>query len=91
MWSKSTLRLGFVIMSSEGRFFIGDGNWGSVDGNDMYDAQVYSSRRQAIKVLAKLGQEGTVFEIGVYNGKPVMLVDAYEYWLDAKYSALREK
>lgn len=28
----------------------------------------------------------TVFEIGLHNGRPVMLVDAYSYWLDANYS-----
>lgn len=91
MSKKSTLYLGYVIMSEEGRFLVEGSNWGAVEGNDMYDAHVYRSRSRANKIKNKLAPNGNVFEIGVYNGKPVMLVDAYDYWLDAKYSSLRSK
>jgi len=91
MAKKSTLRLGYVIMSDEGRFYVDGGDWGAEEGNDMYDALVFCSRARAKKILARVSPEGSVFEIGVYNGKPVMLIDTYDYWLDAKYTAMRKK
>ncbi len=92
MARKSTLRLGYVIMSSAGRFLVDGDSWGAAEGNDMYDAQVFRSRPHASKLLARLDPEGNVFEIGVYNGRPVMLVDAYDYYMDAKYTgSLKEQ
>lgn len=90
MPKRSTLKLAYVIMSEDGRFFMGDGEWGVPEGNDMYDAKITYSRRWAEKTLKKLDAGGSVFEIGLYNGRPVMLVDAYDYWIDAKYSGIRQ-
>ena len=87
---KSTLRLCYVIMSKDSRFWLQDRCWGGADGRDMCDSQIWSSRKEAERELAKLDQPGTVFEIGLYNGRPVMLVDAYSYWLDANYSKARK-
>jgi len=38
MGRQSTLRLGYVIMFDEGRFYVDGGEWGAEEGNDMYDA-----------------------------------------------------
>jgi hypothetical protein len=86
----STLKLCYVIMSEKGRFWLSANCWGAREGNDMYDAQIFSSRREAEKTSAKLDGPSTIFEIGLYNGKPVMLVDAYEYWIDANYTKSRK-
>lgn len=86
MFGESTLKLCYVIMSQQGRFWLSSNCWGAAEGNDMYDAMIFSSRRQAEKHKAGLDSFSTVFEIGLYNGRPVMLVDAYQYWLDAKYT-----
>ena len=86
MARKSTLKLGYVVMSAGGRFLVDGDAWGALEGNDMYDAQVFRSRSYAEKVHARVDPSGSVFEIGVYNGRAVMLVDAYHYWMDAKYT-----
>lgn len=86
MFGKSTLKLCYVIMSKKGRFWLAANCWGAPEGNDMYDAKTFSSRRQAEKHITGLDTPSTVFEIGLYNGRPVMLVDAYQYWLDANYT-----
>jgi CYTH domain-containing protein len=91
MARRSTLKLGYVVMSASGRFLVDGDTWGAAEGNDMYDAQVFRSRSFAEKMLEKFDSAGSVFEIGVYNGRPVMLVDAYDYWMDAKYAYLKEK
>ncbi|OGV57620.1 MAG: hypothetical protein A2283_04290 [Lentisphaerae bacterium RIFOXYA12_FULL_48_11] len=52
----------------------------------MLDAKIYRWRWAAESDLKEINEPASIFEIGLYNGKPVMLVDAYHYWLDAKYS-----
>jgi hypothetical protein len=81
----SRLRLCYVIMSEDSRFWLCEGIWGAREGNDMCDAKIYLSRKEAAKELSKLSVKGTVFEIGLYNGRPVMLVDSYDYWVTGKY------
>lgn len=91
MFGRSKLHLVYVVMDDDGRFLIGRGVWGAPEGNDMSDARIFRSRRGADRELQGLDRKGTIFEIGLYNGKPVMLVDAYDYWLDAKYAGIRAK
>ena len=87
MFGKSTLKLCYVIMSKEdGRFWLRDQCWGATEGHDMYDALILTSRGQAEKHGATLDKPISIYEIGLYNGKPVMLVDAYQYWVDANYT-----
>ena len=50
----------YVIMSSDGRFFLADNNWGSEQGNDLYDAEIFSSRKKAEKVLSQLDATGSI-------------------------------
>lgn len=87
---KSTLKLCYVIMSKESRFWLRDKCWGAAEGRDMCDAMPFGSEKDAERALATMDRAGTVYEIGLYNGKPVMLVDAYTYWLDANYTQPRK-
>jgi hypothetical protein len=91
MAKKSTLKLCYIIMAEDGRIWLDAKHWGSPDGNDMVDAQTFLARRQAERVAKSLDVLTSIFEIGLHNGRPVMLVDAYEYWLDAKYHNAKRK
>jgi len=84
---KSTLSLCYVIMSEDGKFWLKVNTWGDPQGNDMYDAKIFKARHKAEKFSTDLNKPTTVFEIGLYNEKPVMLVDAYEYYVNAKFSS----
>jgi hypothetical protein len=83
--AKSILSLAYVVMSRSGRFLLQDDSWGREEANDMCEAKVFLRRSRAEKELALRDASGSTFEIGVYNGKPVMLVDAYDYWLLARF------
>ncbi|OGV61159.1 MAG: hypothetical protein A2498_12855 [Lentisphaerae bacterium RIFOXYC12_FULL_60_16] len=88
-FSRSKLELRYVIMSEDGRFWLEDGCWGVTEGNDLYDGMIFGCRNDAVRKLKTLDKQGTIYEIGLYNGRPVILVDAYDYWLDAKYGGNR--
>jgi hypothetical protein len=78
-------------MSQDGQFWLDADCWGSTEGTDMFDARIYRWRWAAEHELKKLDKPASVFEIGLYNNKPVMLIDAYRYWLDAKYAFAGKK
>ena len=42
---KSTLRLCYVIMSKDSRFWLQDSCWGGADGRDMCDSQICARKR----------------------------------------------
>jgi hypothetical protein len=85
MFGRSSLRLCYIIMSEDGRIWLENGEWGRPEANDMGEAKIFLSRKRAELARSERNCPASIYEIGLHNGRPVMLIDAYDYWLDAKY------
>jgi len=56
----STLKLCYVVMSKDGRFWLHDKCWGAADATDMVDARIYRWRWAAESDLKEINEPASV-------------------------------